>query len=90
MLDPGSFSGIVSSPKPDLGPDERNLTSLEILKRTEAKFDKVADNWTKLLISDKATNLSCAGFRVKLKVLFSSLKMLSSFCSFSKANLVKN
>ena len=29
---PGSFSGKLNSPKPHLGPDARNLISLDILK----------------------------------------------------------
>jgi hypothetical protein len=58
---------MANSPNPDLGPEERNLTSLDNLNITDAKLLKVPDNWTKLLNSDKARTLSLADFKFNLK-----------------------
>lgn len=35
--EPGSFSGRLSSPRPDLGPDPKNLISFAILNKEAAK-----------------------------------------------------
>ena len=74
MDDPGSFSGMASSPYPDLGPEERNLTSLAIFMVTEARVLRVplsstmGENW------DKATRRSSADLKLELKDKRSSSK----------------
>jgi hypothetical protein len=55
--DPGSFSGIVISQKPLLGPDAKNLTSLANFIKTEARLFKVPERSTILDNWDKASCL---------------------------------
>lgn len=57
MDEPGSFSGKDNSPNPDLGPDPKNLISLEILWREQANVFKEPDNSTIASFPDKASNL---------------------------------
>ena len=42
--EPGSFSGRLSSPSPERGPDASNLISLAILNRSVAKTFNAPDN----------------------------------------------
>jgi hypothetical protein len=67
ILEPGSFSGIDNSPNPLLGPEDKNLISFDILNKLDARLFRVADKLTKLVCSDKDTNLSSADLRFNLK-----------------------
>ena len=46
MDDPGSFAGNINSPKPDLGPDAKNLMSFIIFNN---EIDKVFKEFEKLI-----------------------------------------
>ena len=61
MIDePGSFDGIINSPMPVLGPDDKNLMSSAIFSRSEARIliapwalamPPLLDNWRNLFES---------------------------------------
>jgi len=55
--DPGSFSGNNNSPKPDLGPEPRNLISLAIFINETAKVFNVPLNSTNASWAANASNL---------------------------------
>ena len=55
--EPGSFSGRNSSPNPQRGPEPKNIKSLAIFIRLEARVDKDPWNSTKASCAAKASNL---------------------------------
>jgi len=55
--EPGSFSGRISSPNPDLGPEPRNLISFAILKIAPAVVLRDPENSTIASFPYKASNL---------------------------------
>ncbi len=57
---PGSFSGRISSPMPDLGPELRNLISLAILNKLTETLFKIPWKFTSSSEHDKAWNLLVA------------------------------
>ena len=61
MEDPGSFSGKINSPNPDLGPEAKNRISLQILNiETESVFN-TADKLTSASWAAIDSNLLCDG-----------------------------
>lgn len=57
MLLPGSFSGKINSPRPDLGPDPRKRISLAIFIRLQATVFKAPLNSTRASWAARASNL---------------------------------
>lgn len=57
MEEPGSFSGNMSSPRPLLGPLPKNLMSLAILNKEQAKVFKDPENSTRESLHWRASNL---------------------------------
>lgn len=55
--DPGSFSGKDNSPKPDLGPDPKNLISLAILCKEVATVFKAPEKKIIASLAAKDSNL---------------------------------
>ena len=76
---PGSFSGRLSSPRPHLGPEPRNLISLAILKRLEAAVFNEPENSIIGSFAANASNLLGA----VLKFIFVILE-ISSATRFEK------
>ena len=71
MLLPGSFSGKLSSPKPLLGPDPKNLISLAIFIKETAKVFKAPDKKTRASLEARASNL--LGAETKSNPVFFSM-----------------
>ena len=57
MEEPGSFSGILSSPIPHLGPEANQRTSLAILLRLAAKVFRAPEAKTSASLAANASNL---------------------------------
>lgn len=55
--EPGSFSGNYNSPRPDLGPDPKNLISFAILNKETAKVFKDPWNYIKASFVARPSNL---------------------------------
>src|SRR3546814_5784810 len=58
--EPGSFSGIVSSPMPQRGPLASQRTSFAIFIKAPAKVRSAADRFTSASCADRAKNLLSA------------------------------
>lgn len=58
--EPGSFSGKESSPRPQRGPDPRNLISLAIFIRETASVFRAPERWTSASLQARLSNLFSA------------------------------
>ena len=70
---PGSFSGKLSSPRPHLGPEPRNLKSLAILKTLTAAVFMLPENSTIGSSAARASNLLFAVLKGRFAILDISL-----------------
>ena len=78
--DPGSLAGILISPKPDLGPEDKNLKSLRILTNETANVLSELEKLTNESWLAIASNLFLAGLYLLFVSLFKYLqKILSKF-----------
>ena len=78
--EPGSFSGKLNSPKPDLGPEANNLISLIILRIDTANVFKLPEKFTMESWAAIASNLFLFGLYLFSVSLFKNLqKIISKF-----------
>ena len=71
--EPGSFSGNISSPYPALGPEPKNLISLDIFINATAQVFKVPEKFTIESCAASSANLLEAGLKgifVNLEISF--------------------
>lgn len=78
MLLPGSFSGKISSPSPDLGPEPKNLMSFAIFIKETATVLRLPCSSTKESLQARASNLFFAEVNLWLVKFEISLAIFSS------------